>query len=182
MDSKLSILIPCLERDWKNCEQLMIQLKHPETETLTYLNKGEHSIGYYRNELVSWAKTPYLCFVDADDKLPDYYLDLLLKAIKTNPDTVSLRGEITIDGGKPEIFEHSIKYNEWRTTNNKIKYERYTNHLNCIKSEIAKQIKYPDIKFGEDHEYSKRLQASGLIKNEYYLNEIMYYYNYISKK
>ena len=114
--------------------------------------------------------------------MPPYYIETLLKAIEHSPDAVSLRGEITIDGGKPEIFEHSIKYSEWKTTDNKIKYERYTNHLNCIKSEIAKQIKYPEIRHGEDHQYSKALQASGLVKNEYYTDKIMYYYNYKSNK
>jgi glycosyltransferase involved in cell wall biosynthesis len=179
---KLTILIPCLERDSRNCEKLMTELRHPEVEIIAYLNKGQHTIGHFRNELVEWTKTPYLCFVDADDSVSPNYIETLLKGIATNPDVISLRGIYTLDGGSPAVFEHSIKYSEWRTTYNPIKYERYINHLNCIKSDIAKQIKYEDIKHGEDWEYSKELQASGLVKTEYYTDEILYNYKYISNK
>lgn len=186
MDYKLSILIPTRETDWPLVDTLMKEIrsqdKNNEVEILTYMNNGEHSIGYYRNELVSWAHAPYLAFVDSDDMITKEYVSTLLESIKFTPDVVSLRGVITIDGGKPEVFEHSIKYKEWRTTNNFIKYERFTNHLNCVKSSIAKQIKYPEINHGEDHKWSQALQASNLVKTEYYTDQMLYQYLYKTKK
>lgn len=183
---KLSLLIPTRETDWPLVDTLMKEIRsqdnNSEVEILTLMNRGEHSIGYYRNTLVEWAHAPYLAFIDSDDMITKEYVSTLLEAIKFTPDVVSLRGVITIDGGKPEVFEHSIKYKEWRTTNNFIKYERMPNHLNCIKSSIAKQIKYPEINFGEDHSYSKALQASNLIKTEYYTDQMLYQYLYKTNK
>lgn len=186
MNYKLSLLIPTRETDWPLVDTLMKEIrsqdKNNEVEILTLMNRGEHSIGYYRNTLVEWAHAPYLAFIDSDDMITKEYVSTLLEAIKFTPDVVSLRGVITIDGGKPEVFEHSIKYNEWRTTNNFIKYERMPNHLNCVKSSIAKQIKYPEINHGEDWEYSKVLQASNLVKTECYTDQMLYQYLYKTKK
>ena len=189
MPELLSILIPIHERDHKKFQllhdSLLYQIgygKHDVVDIYPYLNKGEHSKGHYRNELLSWAKGEYVCFVDADDRVSDDYIETLLEGIKTKPDCISLRGEITVDGGPIEIFEHSLKYTCWKTTDNKIKYERNPNHLNCIKSEIAKQIKFPEINHGEDHKWSDLLFNTGLLKNEYYTDKILYYYDYISSK
>lgn len=186
MDYKLSILIPTRESDWPMVDTLMKEIrsqdKNSDVEILTLMNRGEHSIGYYRNTLVEWAHAPYLAFIDSDDMINKEYIQTLLKGIESKPDCISLRGVITIDGGKPEIFEHSIRYSQWRTTNNFIKYERFVNHLNCVKSSIAKQIKYPEISFGEDHAWSKALQASNLIKTEYYTDVVLYQYLYKTNK
>jgi glycosyltransferase involved in cell wall biosynthesis len=189
MSEFLSILIPIHEKHHKKFQLLHDELnsqigygKHDIVEVYPYLNNGEQSIGHYRNELLSWAKGEYLCFIDSDDRIAKDYITTILKALESKPDCLSLRGEITIDGGSPELFEHSIKYSEWKRTDNKIKYERNTNHLNVVKSEVAKAVKFPDKDFGEDSEYSQRLLNSGLLKKEVYIDKILYYYDYISNK
>ena len=185
MDCKLSILIPTLENRKLQLHSLLedlYQQKDESIELIPFMDAGEMSIGDKRNWLLDVAKGDFLCFIDDDDKISPQYIATLLKGIKTNPDAISLRGVITIDGGNKEVFEHSIKYDRWVTTNNPIKYERYTNHLNCIRSSIAKQMTFPSSNFGEDHDYSNQLKASGLIKTEHYTDDILYYYNYISNK
>jgi glycosyltransferase involved in cell wall biosynthesis len=189
MSELLSILIPIHEKHHKKFQLLHDELnsqigygKHDIVEVYPYLNNGEKSIGHYRNELLSWAKGEYLCFIDSDDRIAKDYIKTILKALESKPDCLSLRGEITIDGGSPELFEHSIKYTEWKTTTNPIKYERSVNHLNVVKSEIAKGIKYEEISFGEDHRWSTKLLNSGLLKKEVYIDKVLYYYDYISNK
>jgi hypothetical protein len=66
--------------------------------------------------------------------------------------------------------------------NQEVIYERYPNHLNCIKSNIAKQIEFTDKNFSEDTDYADMLFASGLIKNEFTIDKILYYYLYATKK
>ena len=87
-----------------------------------------------------------------------------------------------MDGQMPKYFEHSIKYNEYNTTQNFITYERYPNHLNVIKREIAVQFKFPEINFGEDTDWATQINKSGLLKKETYIDQVLYYYNYISNK
>ena len=89
---------------------------------------------------------------------------------------------MTTNGENPEIFEHSLQYNEWKTTDNFVKYERYPNHLNCMRADIAKQFHFPDKNFGEDHDWSKKVHESGLLKNEFYTEKLLYHYRFISNK
>jgi len=142
------------------------------------------SIGNKRNLLLKESKGLYVCFIDDDDDIADYYIEELSKVVESDKDCASLKGIITWDGERPEIFEHSIKYQSYKSNlkNQEVIYERYPNHLNCIKSDIAKQIAFTDKNFSEDTDYADMLFASGLIKTEFTIDKILYYYLYATKK
>lgn len=188
--SKISILICTLQirRDlfrelFDNlCDQARAYGR--DVEILVEADNGERTIGDKRNELLSRATGDYLCFVDDDDEVPNDYLELLIKAANSGADCASLKGTYYIDGKYDGIFEHSLKYSEWKTNppGSEVKYERYPNHLNLIRSSIAKQFKYPEKNFGEDFDWSKKIHESGLLKTEYYIPEILYYYKFITNK
>lgn len=184
---KLSILICTLPKRLKEFISISGEVNYQiivndiKAEVL-YDDSEFDSIGEKRNRLLGMANGEYVCFVDDDDDISNDYINLLMEGINKGVDCCSLKGVITTDGHNPEIFEHSIKYREWKTTNNEIKYERYPNHLNCIKSSIAKQLNFPEKNFGEDHDWSKQLYESGLLKTEHYIEQPIYFYKYISKK
>ena len=152
-------------------------------EILLEIDNGELTKGEKRNRLLDRATGDYCAFFDDDDDPSNNYIKLILDAIESNPDCCSLVGEITTNGLNPEIFEHSIVYTKWETVpNDKIKYRRMPNHLNAIKTSIAKQIKFPEINHGEDLEWSKTLMESGLLKTEVKIPETIYYYKYVTLK
>lgn len=192
MTKILSILIPTLPARKQQFEALRIKLtlqmaEFPDYEFEILAHHDEKmNIGAKRNFLLNAATGEYLCMIDDDDSVSDNYVKLLLEGINKGVDCCSLKGIITTDGKNPEVFEHSLKYSEWRTNESvkegEVKHERNNNHLNCIRASIAKQIKFPEIRYGEDHIWSKDLQASGLLKTEHYIPEILYYYLYKSKK
>lgn len=138
----------------------------------------EFSIGEKRNALLKTAEGKYVCFFDDDDRPSEDYLEMIIEGIRYNPDCLSLRGIMTTDGINPEVFEHSLKYNEWKTTENEVKYERYPNHLNVIRADIAKRFKFPEISMGEDHDWSTQVFKSGLLKKEFYIDKVLYHYQY----
>ena len=178
---RLSILIPTLTDRIESFNKLYHSLNTQatdEVEILVLSDSGEATIGTKRNLLLEAAKGDYLCFTDDDDLVSSDYVETLLKAIESEPDCVSLRGVITWKGENPEIFEHSIKYDSYKTTDNVIKYERFPNHLNCIKSSIAKQFKFQEKNFGEDTEWAIQLKDSGLLKKEIFVDKILYHYLY----
>lgn len=142
------------------------------------------SIGAKRNALVERANGKYLAFHDDDDWPEPHYIKRLMDAAATGCDCASLKGIITWDGIKPEIFEHSLKYSEWRTNDDaeEVKYIRTINHLNMVRSEVAKNIPYPDLSHGEDSEWSRRLAESEALKDEYYISEVIYNYRYVQNK
>lgn len=180
----LSILICTLDGRESSFNKLIKELswqlagKPVICEVLYEKDNGEKTTGQKRNKLLERAMGEYVCFIDDDDEISPNYINILLEAIKTNPDCVSLRGVMTTSGQNPETFEHSIRYKAYRTTNNPIKYERYPNHLNCIRASIAKQFKFPEINHGEDTNWATQIFKSGLIKSEFYTDEILYYYRY----
>jgi len=154
--------------------------------------KGAHSIGTKRNHLLLVALGEYIAFVDSDDRISDNYISLLMDGIDKGVDCCSLRGIYSENGIDDGIFEHSIKYNEYKTHNNLgpllgiisplVKYERYPNHLNCIKSSIAKKFIFLEKNYGEDTDWATQIHKSGLIKTEHYIPEILYHYDYQSNK
>ncbi len=186
---KLSILILTIPERKNFLDKLLDELhrqimesgQHESIEIL--VNASDGDIGSKRNYLLNEAKGKYLNFFDDDDMPGNYYILTLLSGISMNVDVISLRGIYSVDGIMDGIFEHSIKYSEWKNDQpGDIKYLRNPNHLNCIRSTIAKQFQFPRTNFGEDHDWSKQIQKSGLLKKEYYHQEILYYYNYRSKK
>lgn len=144
---------------------------------------GFFSIGYKRNWLLDKAEGEYVAFFDDDDIPSKDYIKHIMEGINKGVDCVSLRGVITWDGQNPEIFEHSIKYDEYRTNHTGVpKYERFPNHLNAIKASIAKQFKFPEINHGEDTDWATQIKNSGLIKTEHYVDAVTYHYQYVTNK
>lgn len=141
------------------------------------------TIGFKRNRLLDLAIGQYVCFIDDDDWISENYIELLMKAINSDCDCASLVGQITFDGKDSALFEHSIKYNEYKTkVGQDITYERYPNHLNMIRTSIAEKFKFPEINHGEDTDFATQIYKSGLLKKEYCIPEIIYYYRYVSNK
>jgi hypothetical protein len=143
------------------------------------------TIGRKRNDLMTRAAGKYVCFIDDDDFVCDNYIELLLHGMKRDVDCCSLKGIITEDGNNPLLFEHSIKYRIYKTITdaapNEIHYERYPNHLNCIRASIAKQFPFPEKNHGEDYDWATELFKSQLVKTEYYIDQVIYYYDYRRK-
>jgi hypothetical protein len=149
-------------------------------EILWFCDNRQYTIGYKRNALLSAAQGAYLNFLDDDDDVHFNYIGMIYECIQKNPDVVELRGIITTNGKDPREFRHSVKYSSW-FEKNRI-YYRPPNHLNTIKSDIAKRFRFPDDKkhgmHGEDADWSMQIVRSGLLKKEEGVNEPYYFYLY----
>ena len=138
------------------------------------------SVGEKRNNLLELAEKEYVCFIDDDDLVSEDYCEILLEGIKGKPDNLSLIGIITFDGISPRNFYHSIKYGFPYENNGA--YFRPPNHLNCIKTEIAKCFQFPHKSHGEDMEWAMQVKQSGLLQNEYEVQKPIYFYDFIPNK
>lgn len=188
MKHRLSILICTIPSRAASFGRLITELRdqmlvYAPAVGIIHNASTDLSIGAKRNWLLEKAESDYTCFVDDDDFIFENYIDLLMKAADTDCDCASLKGIITFDGKGDKVFEHSIKYKEWRTVaGSEVTYERYPNHLNMIKTSIAKQFKFPEINHGEDADWSTQIHNSGLLKTEHYIPEVIYYYRYVTNK
>lgn len=185
---KLSILI-CHKPGREHFLSRLKQRIWPQIATVAEIlidGDPDLTIGKKRNKLLRDAEGEYVCFIDDDDLVSENYVQLLMEGIEKGVDCCSLKGIITEDGKNPLIFEHSIRYNEYKTVADsqpgEVRYERFPNHLNCIKASIAKQFRFPEKNYSEDTEWATMIHKSGLLKVEHYIPQVIYYYEYISKK
>jgi len=176
---RLSILIctiPGREDKLHRLEEILRPQQNEETELIIHDDlahaNGGPTIGTNRNAMLDACCGDYIAFIDDDDVVSDKYVELILDAIKDNPDCVGIKGHYTVGDGKPELFIHSIQYNDWFTKDG-VHY-RCPNHLNPVKRELALQAKFTEKNNGEDYDYSLALRP--LLKTEKMIDEVVYFY------
>lgn len=187
----LTVCIPYRDpADRRFYDRLIQELHYYSTgfpvEFMSLPNDGRRTIGKYRQQLLDNVQTPYVAFIDSDDKVGRNYFTHVFDGIKQGAKVIGLRGIITTEGRNPFTFEHSVRHDRWydRRKKGTIEYFRPPNHLNPIQTKIAQQIGYNSLRHGEDLDYSMRLQRSGLLTlaDEYMVDEPIYYYLYRPKK
>jgi len=188
MSSRLSVLIPTIDgREQllnRLCEVLKPQADEHNVILMILKDDKQITTGEKRNIMIEGCITKYCVFVDDDDVVSSDYLSHIIRGIDTGADAIGFKGVITSDGRNPNTFIHSDRYSKWyeERTAKGIVYCRPINHICPIKTEIARQIKYKHITFGEDKDYSDRLKQSGLIRREYFIDHEIYFYQYTSKQ
>lgn len=149
------------------------------------------TFGAKRNLLVSIARGEFVCCFDDDDEPHPRFLELVLAAIEKKPDVIGYKvacyGYAKGPDGEfdPSIMEPadvSTKYDGWYNDRNGFKYVRCPHHIVPVRREIVQAIGFKPMHHGEDHEYSRRLRDSGLLKKEAYIDEFMYAYLFNAKK
>src|SRR5687767_4133734 len=111
-----------------------------EIEVVAYWNNREKSLGSLRQALVEEAKGDYICFVDDDDMLPEYYLSSvysLLGGTKYDgPQYVGWKMQYIHDGvPSPKPTYHSLKYDGW--SEDSLGFYRDVSHLNPVRRSLA---------------------------------------------
>jgi glycosyltransferase involved in cell wall biosynthesis len=180
--TKLSILICTMPGREEFLSRIIgILKKQTEGKSVEIITDGESgSIGEKRNRLLNKASGTYCVFVDDDDLVSQRYVEFIMPAIEGRYDCCELRGMYYQDGSFLKPFIHSNVYSHYHEDKNA--YYRYPNHLNPMKTDIARQIGFPATNFGEDTDFATRLKRSGLIKTEYPCGEILYFYYFRTRK
>lgn len=176
MVPRLSVLIATIGRRNESLmrllAQLMPQTEGKEVEVIAYWNNGEESIGHIRDDLLREAQGEYVCFIDDDDMVPDYYVASILENL--GEDYVGFELELfEKDKLMPKVF-HSIKYGVWHQDDKG--YYRGITHLNPIRRELALQGEFGKQGLGEDETWARTMTS--LVKTEKYIPNIMYYYKH----
>ena len=81
---------------------------------------------------------------------------------------------------KTRVIKHNIDFKDWVEDDSF--YYRCPNHLNLIKTDIAKQIGYRNVNYAEDFDFSIRLRDKGLLKTESKNPKVTYIYKFNTKK
>lgn len=151
-----------------------------QCEIVHISDNKEISVGLKRQRLLEIANSNYVAFIDDDDWVSDDYLKEIINSIDTNsPDSIGFLVRCTFNGSDPIMAKASNKYDDWAEDVDGYKYVRTPYHKTPIKRDLAVQIGFKDIRYAEDHDYSRRLKAAGLIRKEDYIDAPLYYYSYV---
>ena len=147
-----------------------------DVEVLWLGDNKSMSIGEKRNRLLSIATGDYVIFADDDDRVSSDFIQSLLAGIDKGCDVVVFKQVCSINGarGKEVFFDIRNKNKNFPDH-----YERQPHHGMCIKRDIASQVPYLDINYGEDSDFGERI--NGLLKSQAKINKVLYYYDYNQK-
>lgn len=183
----LSILIPTIVGREEECSRLVEKIMantHSSVEVTIEKDNKEITIGEKREKLYKQSNGLFSWQVDDDDDISDDAIELILKAIKENPDVdcVTFEEYVNIDG-KEYKSNHSNEYADWEGDGSSLLYDGFHFHRtvyfkDVIKTELAKSVPVPRLRWAEDHEYSKLLKP--LIRTEFHISEQLYKYIHIS--
>lgn len=187
---KLSILIASIieRNDYlaRNLYRFDKQIKEngfeDVVELVVIVDNKEMSIGKKRQSLLEKSKGEWVVFFDDDDKPSENYIRLIMEAIMSDPDAdcCGINGVMTTNGSNLQTWVHRLGMTWIGDGRKKLRsgfdYERNIIHFNPVKREKALAAGFKDMRFGEDKDYSDRLNK--LLKKEVFIAEPLFHYQY----
>lgn len=161
------------------------QVEDQPIEIITLKDNREKSIGEKRQMALEMCVTEYISFIDDDDLVSARYCELIMEELKHRPYGVGFRGIITGRNNVAYEFVHKAHLPYSQKPENyggTLVYTRPLNHLNPVMTSIAQEIGFKSISMGEDMDYSMRLDKSGLIKDNVFIDQFLYFYQYRGKE
>lgn len=149
-------------------------------EILVFEDAKIMTIGEKRELLYKHAKGTHSIQVDSDDLLAPNAIQLILEAIKSNPEIpcITFR-ERCMMNGVYQTSNHSIKYDKWQDNFDGYNYVRCPFYKDVIRTDIAKSVPFPKIRYNEDEQWS--YSVKDLLTDEVHIDEELYYYIYEPK-
>lgn len=180
----LSILIPTIVGREEECSRLVEKIMantHSSVEVTIEKDNKEITIGEKREKLYKQSNGLFSWQVDDDDDISDDAIELILKAIKENPDVdcVTFR-ERCMMNGIYKSSNHSLKYEKWQDNFDGFDYVRCPFYKDVIRTDIAKLVPFPFIRYNEDEQWSMAIRPH--LKTEYHIDKELYYYIYEPKE
>lgn len=152
-----SVLVGLLQ----NVETQLRAVPGLKWEIVIHADVGEKSLGRKRCELVEAARGHYSVFLDDDDGIaPDFVNVYKGMWLSREYDVGELHGAYYDKGVFQKRVHYSLgyaRYLVWTTTHEA--YIRPPCHLTPMRTELFKQIGWPDITSREDYHFVQRLQT-----------------------
>lgn len=184
MKNRLSILIATtIDRRnlfhilYETFTSMIKKFKYDDLVEIVFLEDNkEISIGLKRQKLLEQSKNEYIVYFDSDDMPREAYLPKIITAIQENPDCVGFLINMTTNGQNNQTCCHSLKYKVWSERQDGYDYVRNVTHFNPVKRELAIQVGFQDLRYGEDKLYADAL--TNLCSKEVFINEFLFDYRY----
>lgn len=185
MIPRLSILICTMDSRKAKFDSLIADLnaqrKDDSVEIRTLggiaYKDGGPTRGAKRQALLEAATGDFIVFRDDDDPCPPDYIATILPHCIDGVDCIGHLFDCYgyAKGGGMERASVSNRYKRWADNVDGFRYVRSTHHLVPVRREHALAAGFdPKMDNGEDFAYSMRLQKLGVLRNEVYLDKVLY--------
>jgi hypothetical protein len=191
----LSILIPTVYGREKSFNELLTNIRFQiqelyqsgkiqsldDVEVKMEIDDKRITIGEKRESLYKIANGKYALQIDDDDNISNNAIGLIINAIIAHPTIpcITYREQCIING-EFKTSNHSIKYNKWQDNVDGFDYVRCPFYKDVIRTDIAKQVPFPYIRWNEDEQWSMAIKP--LLTEEVHIDEEIYYYSYAPKE
>lgn len=183
----LSVLIPTVIGREKQFDELFAKIYKQVQDCGSGLvsiawekDNKEMTVGEKRNLLYQKANGLYSFMPDDDDGIAPDFIKRVLQGIEERPDCITYYEHVDIDGDISKS-NHSIKYHGWHdnpTWPEGFKYARTPYFKDVIKTEIARSIEVPALRWNEDEQFANLLHPH--LKTEHRIDDFMYFYKTVS--
>lgn len=176
MQPLLSILIPSIPERNIQAMQLFNRIEKImqgyDVEILILTDNLKNSIGQKREKLKNTASGKYFAFVDDDDDISFCYYLIADVILSSEPDVICFNSLASVNGEKSVVVFGRGFTNEQFSPNKTIYRKPF--HVCAWKTELVKDIEFPDSNYGEDWHWSER--ALERVKTEHYIDAVLHYY------
>lgn len=148
-----------------------------DVEIIVVKDNKQNTIGAKREYMYNLANGLYSQMTDDDDELAPNAIQLILEAIRSNPEIpcITFR-ENCMMNGEYKSSNHSIKYEKWQDNFDGYSYVRCPFYKDVIRTDIAKSVPFPHIRYNEDEQWSMAIKP--LLTDEIHIEEELYHYIY----
>jgi len=134
-------------------------------------------VGEKYRRLLESSAAEYVCNLEDDDWIAPDYVERITAALIRRPDYVGFPVKWTSDGRPMIPITHSLRYSGWENTPNEL--TRDIVQFNPLRRELADLGQWAASN-NPDAEWAAGVRASGLVRNEAWIGEPMYYYQTMS--
>lgn len=144
----------------------------------------EMPIGEKREKMYKYANGLYSWQIDDDDDIAEDAIERILDIIKVanNPDCITFQ-ELCFINGEQFTSNFSLRYDDWEGDGSRLLSDGFHYHrtpfFKCvIRTDIARSVPIPHIRFGEDHQWAQALKPH--LQTEVHIPRNIYFYQHVS--
>jgi len=149
-----------------------------QVELIALCDNKQMSIGRKRQQLLNMAKGEWIVFFDDDDDPNENYVQMILDKISPQYDCMGIKVKMTTNGVNEQTCLHRFG-RPWAENKEGYDYIRPIIHFNPVRRELALKAGFKDLRYGEDKDYSDRLNK--IVKKEVFIDEWLFHYRYSNK-
>ena len=142
------------------------------------------NLGEKREHMRRQAQGQYISFIDDDDLIHPQFVEKILPLLD-GVDQVGFDLKCFCDRRDIGVAHHSLKFGKWtQTVNARVggsDFYRDISHLNPMRRDLA-LLHSMEGGVGEDCRWANAMRASGKVKTEHYIEEILYFYPWRGNK